>query len=100
MAPDIPSDNIVTEVPMMRDDNNDKASNPTRRVAQLNKGKSIKQYSSNWLEEEPISQQLLKDQACLCDPSCYGFTDTRIKAFFNSLRHFFQMSRETNTPAL
>ena len=51
----------MVDLTRMRDDNRDEGNNPTRRVARLNKGKSVKQSTSIHQDEEHISYKHFED---------------------------------------
>lgn len=64
----------------MGDDNSDEGSDPTRKITQLSKGKSIKQSTGIHQDEEPISHKYFKDlshailrQWDLGDPKCHFY---------------------------
>lgn len=61
MAPDVPSKALMEDPTRMGDDNSDEGSDPTREIARLSKGKSIKQSIGIHQDEEPISHNHFKD---------------------------------------
>lgn len=63
MAPEISSDALMVDLTRMRDDNWDEGNDPTRRVTQLNKGKSVKQSTGIRQDEEHISHKRFEDLA-------------------------------------
>ena len=63
MAPDVPPEGLMRDPTRMRDDSSNEGSDPARRVARVNKGKSIKQSTGVHQEEEPISYKRFEDLA-------------------------------------
>ena len=63
MAPDVPSDAMMTYLISVRDDSSEEVSDPAKRTYQPNKCKFIKQFIGIFPNKEHVSQQHFKELA-------------------------------------
>ena len=94
MAPDISSDALMVDLIRMRDDNRDEGNDPTRRVARLSKGKSVKQSTDIRQDKEHISHKRFEDRSCNSQGN--GISSTQKVTFTSDPRCSTTINRPTN----